>query len=270
MTAGWVKKSVSAVAAAMTMCGVAQAEPAQALDRISVWIGGSVLDTRADLDATHTSVGSLSKIDLGKGSQTVGHARLDLLVFDSQGFSFDYYSLGRSKNHSRSGMFEYDGDIYDLQAGLHSDFDVSLGSAAYHWWFGSNADVFGVGVGAAFYRAELQLDGTAIINGMPPVSEHTSWSGTAVAPTLTLAYKHAFSDSLRLYVDAGGVKKNGGSLSGHLYDIRAGVEWFPFNNFGFAVEYGKTAVSLYRERISSSAALDIDFHGPSLFARMRF
>lgn len=269
MTAGWVKKSVSAVAAAMTMCGVAQAEPAQALDRISVWIGGSVLDTRADLDATRNSVGSLSKLDLGKGSQTVGHARLDLLVFDTQGFSFDYYKLGKAKNRTHAGVFEYDGDIYDLQSGLRSDFDVSLGSAAYHWWFGSDADVFGVGVGAAFYRAQIQLDGSAVINGTP-VAADTHWSGTAVAPTLTLAYKHAFSDSLRLYVDAGGVKKNGGSLSGHLYDIRAGVEWFPIRNVGLAVEYGKTAVSLYRERISSSAALDLDFHGPSVFARMRF
>ncbi len=48
------------------------------------------------------------------------------------------------------------------------------------------------------------------------------------------------------------------------------MEWIPLSNVGLALEYGKTEVSLYRERISSSAALDIDFHGPSLFARLRF
>lgn len=264
-----VLTSCAAAGLALFLCGTAYAEQSPALDRISVWIGGSNLETKADLDVTHAAVGSLDKLDLARGNQSVAHARLDLLVFDSQGFSFDYYTLGRSKQRSHSGSFEYDGDIYDLDAGLHSDFDVSLGSAAYHWWFGSDRDVFGVGVGAAFYRAKVQLDGSATVNGQP-VAAAAHWSGTAIAPTLTLAYKHAFSDSLRLYVDAGGVKKNGGSLSGHLYDIRAGVEWFPLSNVGLALEYGKTEVSLYRERISSSAALDIDFHGPSLFARFRF
>lgn len=256
-------------ALAIACCGVAHAAPSPALDRISVWLGGSNFDTSATLESTTTSAGSIGKLDLGKGNQSVARARLDLLVFDSQGFSFDYYGLSRTKRRSFDGTFEYDDVPFDLTADLRSDFDIDLGSASYHWWFGSGSDVFGFGLGAAYYRAKLGLQG--VVSGAgEQVSAEAKWSDDAVAPVVTIAYKHAFSDALRFYADANGLKKNGGKLSGHLYNVRAGLEWFPWTNVGIGAEYGKSKVSLQRDRSASSSALDIDFHGPSLFARLRF
>lgn len=268
MSANSCSKILFGMGMAVACIGAAHAQ-SPALDRISIWVGGSDLSTKATLGATSNSAGSLGELDLGKGDQTVGRARLDLLLFESQGFSFDYYSLSRTKNRSYGGVFEYDGVPFDLEANLRSDFDIDLGSAAWHWWFGSGNDVFGFGLGAAWYRAGLRLDGSLMAEG-EPITASTRWSEDAVAPVVTFAYKHAFSDSLRFYADANGLKKNGGKLSGHLYNLHAGVEWFPWTHVGLGVEYGKSKLSLHRDGSSTSSSLDIDFHGPALFARLRF
>jgi hypothetical protein len=254
---------------ALAACGFAQAQPSPALDRISFWIGGSNLDTDATLEASSFDPPEHGKLDLGRGNQSITRARLDLLLFDSQGFTFDFYSLSRSKDRRYDGQFRFQGIPFDLAANLRTDFEVDLGSAAWRWWFGSGADVFGIGLGGAYYRVKLDLQGTAHIDEQS-VSAHERWSDTAVAPVVTLAYKHAFSDSLRLYMDANGLKKNGGPLNGHIYDVRAGLEWFPWAHLGLSAEYGKSKLSLRREREQYSAAFNSDFHGPSVFARLRF
>ncbi len=251
-------------------CGLASAEHSRALDRVSVWLGGTNVDASADLENNYAETGSLGKLDLGKGNQSLARARVDFLLFESQGFSVDYYSFSRSKDRVSSGQFDYEGVPFDLTANLRSDFDLDLGSATYHWWFGSGDDVFGVGIGAAYYRAKLSLVGSLAVDGGTPVTAQARWSDSAVAPVLTLGYRHAFSDSVRLYATASGVRKNGGDLSGHIYEARLGVEWFPWQNFGVAAEYGTNDLSIHRNRQSSSSTLETDFHGPSLFARLRF
>lgn len=247
------------------------ADPSPALDRISIWLGGSYLNTDVQLEAGNRS-GDIStgKLDLGGGNESVARARLDLLLFDTQGFSFDYYSLSHSETRTLNEQFNFQGVPFDVNAKLRGKFDFDIGSASYHWWFGGGNDVFGVGLGAAYYRAKLGLRGDLSADGQS-TSASASWDEDAVAPMVTLAYKHAFSDSFRFYIDASGVKKSGGgSLSGHIYDARLGIEWFPWHNVGLGAEYGKTEISLDHKRGGYKANLDIDLDGPSLFARMRF
>ncbi|MBO9664989.1 hypothetical protein [Dokdonella sp.] len=249
---------------------VALADPSPALDRVSVWLGGSYLNTDVQLEASNRS-GDLStgKLDLGGGHETAARARLDLLLFDTQGFTFDYYTLSHSETRTLNEQFDFQGVPFDVNARLRGKFDFDIGSASYHWWFGSGNDVFGLGLGAAYYRAKLGLKGDVFADGQS-ASARASWDEDAVAPMVTLAYKHAFSDSFRFYVDASGVKKSGGKLSGHIYDGRVGVEWFPWHNVGLGAEYSKTEISLDHKRSAYKANLDIDLDGPSLFARMRF
>lgn len=246
------------------------AEPSPALDRISVWLGGSYLNTDVQLEASDRSGDfSTGKLDLGGGDEKVARARLDLLLFDTQGFTFDYYSLSHSETRTLHEGFDFQGVPFDVNARLRGKFNFDIGSASYHWWFGDANDVFGIGLGAAYYRAKLGLKGDVSADGQT-TSARVSWDEDAVAPMLTLAYKHAFSDSFRFYIDASGVKKSSGTLSGHIYDGRVGVEWFPWRNLGIGAEYGKTEISLDHERSAYKANLDIDLDGPSLFARMRF
>jgi len=245
-------------------------DSAQALDRVSIWLGGYYPDTTFDIRAQANAQPELDgRLRIDAGRETVGRARLDFLVFDSQGFTLDYYTLDRTRSEHLARRFDYDGTPFQVDTDLEAEVKFSAGSAAWHWWFGSDTDVFGVGLGAAYYKVELGLDGSADVNGQSAAAS-AHWRDDAVAPLLTLGLKHAFSDSLRVYATASGVRKNGGVLAGHIVDGRVGVEWFPWHNVGLGAEYGRTRIDLKRDAERYNARLDIDLEGPSLFARLRF
>lgn len=245
-------------------------DSAQALDRVSLWIGGYYPDTSFDIRAQASALPDLTgRLHVDAGREMVGRARLDFLVFDSQGFTLDYYTLDRTRSQHLARDFDYGGVPFQVDTDLQAQVKFSAGSAAWHWWFGSDADVFGIGLGGAYYKVELGLDGSATVNGQSAAAS-ARWSDSAVAPLLTLGFKHAFSDSLRLYATASGVRKNGGALDGHIVDGRVGVEWFPWHNLGLGAEYGSTRIHLKRHAEQYDANLDVDLDGPALFARLRF
>ena len=246
------------------------AEDSLALDPVSISIGGYYANTEVNVDAkTHDPDISTGKVQLEEGDDTVGRARLDVLLFGTQGLQFDYYTLSHSSTQTLLAPFTYLGVPFEANTSLRGKFEFAAGTAAYHWWFGDATDAFGVGLGGAYYRAKLKLEGTVALNDQT-ASGSQKWDEDAVAPLLTIAWRHAFNDSLRFYIEGSGIWKSGGNLSGHLYDGRAGVEWFPWHNVGLAAEYGETRLKLDREGDAYDANLDIKLHGPSLFARFRF
>ena len=231
-------------------------------------LGGYSLDTTVAINASAGNI-STGKVNLESGREDVARARVDFLFLGSQGFSFDYYSLGHTTTQTLNRPFIYEGLPFQLDSTLRGKLDLDAGSASYHWWFGSTNDVVGLGIGGTYYKVKLGLDGTVTLNGTSAEGS-TSWEDDAVAPLITVAYKHAFSDSFRAYIDASGVKKDGGRLGGHIYDGRVGIEWFPWQNFGVGAEYGMTRIHLDHDGDSYNANLDIKLDGPSLFARARF
>ena len=262
-----------AIAAAMLLAAVPIAmadDVSPALDRVSLWLGGYSLDTEIALDARNTAGNvSTGKVNLDSGNETVGRARLDFLFLDSQGFTLDYYTLDRASTQVLNKPFTYAGLPFQLDSTLHGKIDLAAGSVSYHWWFGSDTDVIGVGLGGTYYRLKVGIAGTVALNDIS-VQGSATWQDDAIAPLITVAYKHAFSNSLRVYADASGVRKNGGKLAGHIDDGRVGIEWFPWQNFGLSAEYGVTHIHLDHDGESYIADLNVKFSGPSLFARVRF
>jgi hypothetical protein len=240
------------------------------LDPVSIWIGGYYANTDTSLSAK-TRDGNIDtgKLHLETGDDTVGRARLDVLLFGNQGLQFDYYTLDHSTTQTLTQPFSYQGIPFELNTTLRGKLEFGAGSASYHWWFQTDNDAFGVGLGGAYLRAKLKVSGTVSLDGQSAAAS-AAWDEDAVAPVVTLAYKHAFNDAFRFYLDGQGIYKNGGALSGRIYDGRAGFEWFPWHNVGLAAEYGYSRIKLDREASSYDANLDIKLHGPSLFARFRF
>jgi hypothetical protein len=250
------------------------ADSSPALDRFDLSLGGYYADTSTTLGAGDKSgmlTGNVNlEHDLGfEEHKTVPRVKLDFLIGDHQGFSFDYFSIDRSRTKTLSDDISYGGNDYDASASVRGKLDFDFGSAAYRWWFGSGNDVFGLGIGAAYYRVGAGISGIATLNG-ESAQASTSYSETAGAPLLQLGWRHAFSDSLRVYFDASGVKKNGGNLNGHIYNAALGVEWYPWKNLGFGAEYAYTRIDLNDERDYYNANLDLKLHGPSAFVKFRF
>ncbi|WP_426701599.1 hypothetical protein ACPPVV_00870 [Rhodanobacter sp. Col0626] len=251
------------------------AQQSPALDRVSIWLGGYSANTDTTIGASDKS-GQLNgdfnlEKDLGfSDRKNVPRARLDFLIGDSQGFSLDYYSVNRMRSKTLSSGISYAGNDYSASATVKGKLDFDFGSAAYRWWFGQGNDVFGLGLGGAYYRVHAGISGEASVNGQSVGQVSSSSEESAWAPMLQLGWRHAFNDQWRMYLDAAGVKKNGGPLNGHIYNAALGVEWFPWKNVGFGAEYGYSRIELHQRKRNYNANLDMKLDGPSLFVRFRF
>jgi len=250
------------------------AEKSPALDRVSIWLGGYYTTNDTTIGASDPSGQFYGNINLEKDlsfdkHKTEPRARLDFLIGDHQGFSFDYYSLNREHSRSISDSLTYGGNVYNASAKVNGKLNFDFGSAAYRWWFGEGNDVFGLGIGAAYYRVDAHVSGMASLNGQS-VQASSDYSDSAWAPQLQVGWRHAFNDQWRMYFDASGVKKNGGNLNGKIYNAALGMEWFPWQNVGLGAEYSYGRIKLNDNQSHYLANLDMKVNGPSLFLRMRF
>lgn len=255
--------------------GVAAAiQPPSPLDRVSLWLGGyfSTSDTSLGVRGAGRFAGIGGKLgfedDLGFRKHTLDpRAHLDFLLGDSQGFSFDYYRIHRD----RSVGYEQPIPVLDTDVGARvaGTLDYDFGAASYRWWFGRAGDAFGIGLGAARYELDFTVDAAAHA-GDHAASFSGRYREMAWAPMLTLAWRHAFDPHWRMYMDLAGVRKNGGRLSGHSWNAALGVEWFPWQHLGFALEYSAARLHLDRHYHQGVATLDLDSDGPTLYLRARF
>ena len=245
-----------------------------ALDRVSIWVGGYYAKTDTNIGANSKDQQLRGHVNLEDAlgfndHKTVPRARLDLLLGEHQGLSFDYYTIDRSRSRTLTENINYGGEDFLASARVKGKLDFDFGSAAYRWWFGTGSDVFGVGLGAAYYGVHARISGEASVNGQSAQAS-ASTSDDAWAPLLQLGWRHAFSDNLRMYLDASGVKKNGSNLGGHIYNAAIGLEWFPWQNIGFGAEYNYTRIKLHQDHRNFDDNLDMKLNGPSAYVRFRF
>lgn len=267
--------SLLATAVALGVASTAaSAQQSPALDRVSLWLGGyySNNDTTLTAQGRNAFSGLDGRLnfenDLGLKKQSLDpRVRADFLLGDSQGFSFDYYQIHRSRTA------DYNQPIpvlnTDVGAHLKGIADYDFGSASYKWWFGHQNDVFGVGVGAAYYKVDFRVNGTAYVGDLSG-SASAGYDKSEWAPMLSLGWRHAFNDQWRMYADVSGVKKNGGDLSGHIWNGSLGVEWFPWQHLGLALEYSASHLYLKKRYEDANAKLDLQSDGPALYLRARF
>jgi hypothetical protein len=250
-----------------------------ALDRFSLWLGAYEAHTSTTVSAGLNDPAVKGRLnlqhDLGFPShQVVPRVRLDFLLGESQGFSFDYYRIDQSRTHALDTAIGFNGDTFGASASVTGRVNFDFGSAAYKWWFGHQDDVFGIGVGAAYYKVHAGISGQATVYG-PAIGQASTYTSayttnTAWAPELQLGWRHAFTNNLRMYVNASGVKKNGSHLGGHIYDAALGLEWFPLRHLGFGVEYDYTRIHVRQGHRTYNDDLALRMDGPSAFLRVRF
>jgi hypothetical protein len=250
----------------------AWAEPSPALDRASISVGAFHAEPtfKAGVDTPYGRVETPAR---DHSDVTIPRVRADFLLFDSQGISFDYYRYDRSYNLGVAGGSTINGQPVTGSAAFNSDIKIDLARLSYKWWLGQGNSVFGIGLGGAYYRADISgnIRGTVSTPGQTFTDGASDrYTDDAVAPLIELGWRHAFTPNVRMYVEASGVKKNGGRLEGHIYNGNIGLEWFPWKNLGLVADYGVSRVKLERNGGSSNADLDVRFRGPSLFVKARF
>jgi hypothetical protein len=253
----------------------AVAAPAAPLERFSISAGAFSTKPEIMVDAD-TSFGRIESGRQKGDRATLPRVKAELLLGDRQSIALDFLRYNKPYHPTLSGNTVIEGETVSGTATFDGDLRLDLSKAAYKWWFGEQNDVFGIGVGAAYYRAKVggtatgQVQGT--VNGVPvtrTLSGTDSTSDSAYAPVLDLAWRHAFSPDVRMFVDASGIKKKGGRINGHIYSGAVGVEWFMAKNVGLALDYGIQKIDLHRDSDRDSQ-LRIKLAGPSAYLKVRF
>ncbi len=244
------------------------ADPPPALDRLNLSVGGYYVDPTFNIRA-NTQFGSAETGDIERNRTTLPRVRAELLLGDSHGLSFDYFRYRNDYTYNTSRTFNVGGMPAVLAGDANANLEVDFASLAYKWWLGTGNDVFGIGLGAGYYRAHYDIQANGVFNGTSG-SLNQSDTEKTFAPLLELGWKHAFSKDLRIYAEASGVKKNWGSVTGHIYGAALGVEWYPLKNIGVGADYGITRIHINRDGGNSQAAFDVKLTGPSAYLKMRF
>lgn len=247
--------------------GAALADPSPALDRFSVSGGAFYAEPRIKVGAD-TSYGRIDTPDDKQGRTAIPRVKADLLVGDKHGFSFDYYRYDKTYMPAVAGNGIVNGLPMSGNANVNADLRLDLAKLAYKWWIGSGNDVFGIGAGAAYYHATIDGNARGTLNGITGTA-NGSVGESAYAPLLELGWRHAFTPDLRMYAEASGIRKNGGTINGHIYGGNLGVEWFPWKNVGLVADYGVSKIKLKRDS-ERSADLNIRLTGPSAYVKVRF
>ena len=250
-----------------TAAATARAEPSPTLDRVSISVGAFSADPRINIGAD-TQFGRIDAPESKQSHTTIPRIKADVLIGDRHGLAFDYYRYDKSYTPSLTGETIINGQPVTGTATANADLKLDLAKLAYKWWLGSGNDTFGIGLGAAYYHANLNGTATGVVNG-ETATARDSISEHAFAPLLEVGWRHAFTPDLRMYVEASGIKKNGGRINGHIYGGNVGVEWFPFKNIGFVADYGISKIKLQRDS-ERNADLNIRLTGPSAYVKVRF
>ncbi|MGK5076557.1 hypothetical protein [Janthinobacterium sp. ZB1P44] len=250
-----------------TAAATARAEPSPALDRVSISVGAFSADPRINIGAD-TQFGRIDAPESKQSHTTIPRIKADLLIGDRHGLAFDYYRYDKSYTPSLTGETIINGQPVTGTATANADLKLDLAKLAYKWWLGSGNDTLGIGLGAAYYHANLNGTATGVVNG-ETATARDSIGEHAFAPLLEVGWRHAFTPDLRMYAEASGIKKNGGRINGHIYGGNVGVEWFPFKNIGFVADYGISKIKLHRDS-ERDADLNIRLTGPSAYVKVRF
>ena len=263
------------VLAAMAAAPVAQAEKPMALDRIYFYAGAYQADSDADarIDGANGVVGTDVNFEDDFGltkNRGVARARFGFLIGDSQGIEVDGYRFHRDARKVLDRTINYDGSTFDIDADVRGELDLDFASVAWRWWVpAGDRDVWGIGLGGAYYRAAGKVSGEASLNGNTQLVS-LSDSASAWAPLVELGWRHAFSENARLYADIAGVSKNNGSIKGHIYTMSLGFEYYPWEHVGLGVEYGAQRIKIEADKRSFDGELNVRLQGPSVCLRARY
>jgi hypothetical protein len=254
-------------------CGLAQAQQSPALDRMSITAGAFYAEPKIHLGGD-TRYGRVDTPDEKIDDETLPRVKAEMLIGDRHGIAFDYFRFDKDYSGAASGNTVYEGRPVSGDITADANLRIEMARLSYKYWLGQDRNAFGIGIGAAYLRARISGSAVAKLSAAAPV-ENYNWSGSdsasdsVWAPTVDLAWRHALNDKVRLYAEASGIKRNGGTVEGHVYNAAAGVEWMATPNVSLVADYGIQKIDLHRNG-GSNADLDLKLTGPSAFVKVRF
>ena len=270
----------AAVLASLGFAANASASDAPMLDTFSVNAGVFANNLDADLRVNGNS-GRGTTIDLKRdlgvgGSRSLPFFSMTWRPFERHEFGVAYYQDDVSRTRTASRDITIRDNTYtagtDISAKLNLE---SYGLGYRYWaWIGDQA-AFGVGCGLEAYSFDLKLRGTAVVTG-PDGSQSVVADAQAKAstdipdPYIGFSYRYQLTDWARLAGDAGAFKANVGDIDATLYNMRFGLELYPWQNFGIVTQYSYNKIDADVSKTNFNGNATFRFSGVQVLFKFRY
>ena len=129
--------------------------------------------------------------------------------------------------------------IYELGATIKAEYHLDAYEANYTWWAASHENwALGPRVGLIWYRFDLGIDLVLDANGNPVVgSIGDDASADLPVPTIGANWRWTPAQDWRISAEAGYFTADINDIDGDVTYGRVGVEWYPWERFGFGLDY---------------------------------
>ncbi len=253
--------------------------PAQAvepLDTFSVKIGGyaSRFDTTLSIDGDGregTDIELDRDLDLDQDS-TIGLVGISWRPFEHHEFGLNYYQDDVSATKVLERDIVFDGVTYETSATVKAERNLDIYEVYYVWWAASHENwALGPRLGVVWYRLDLGIDLTADANGNAVgAGFDREADGDVPAPAIGGGWRWTPSDNWRISADLGYFSANINDVDASVTYARAGVEWFPWENWGFWADITANRIDGELKKDDFRGNLDFSEEGVRLGAIYRF
>jgi len=272
-----VRRSAAVLAlscvSAMWMQPAAAVEP---LDTFSVRVGSFAnrFNTTVRVDG---ELSDGTTIDLGNdlgldNDNTIGLIGLTWRPFDHHEFGFAYYRDDVSGEKTLTRDIVFDDVTYEANARIGAERKFDIYELSYIWWAADHEKwAMGPRLGVVWYKTTLGIDLQVDANGNAAgASFDRSVSGDLPAPAIGGGWRYTPSENWRLSADVGFFKANINDVDANVTYGRFGVEWYPWEHFGFWSDITANKVSAELKKNSFNGDMDFRQEGIRIGATYRF
>ncbi|HEY5804096.1 MAG TPA: hypothetical protein VIT90_10435 [Lysobacter sp.] len=246
------------------------------LDTFSFRIAGYIsrVDTQVTADGeTQRGTQVDLKRDLGlDGDSTIGLVAATWRPFENHEFGLSYYQDSFDATRTLSRDIDFDGTTYPATATVRSEFNFDAYELNYNWWVANNETwALGPRLGLIWYSVELDLRLQVAAGGNQGGSGvNSNVSADVPAPTLGASWRWTPAKDWRIYAEAGYFTANINDIDANVTVARGGVEWFPWERFGFMLDYNYNKIDADADASRFDGSLEFEDSGIRLGGVYRF
>lgn len=224
------------------------------VDRYNIWIAGYLTKFDTDVRADgETSTGT--PIDLEQDlslepSDLVATIAGNWRPFERHQFGLSYYQDNSSSTRQIQRSFVFQGQTYDALSTVKASMSTDIFAFQYTWWAALKDNwALGPQFGLIWYRFKLGIDLQLDVNGGQASGTR---EGTAKAnlpsPSLGFGWSWTPHDQWRLSTEAGYFAINVDPIDARVVYGRVAVEWFPWEQAGFRLDYTANDIEAKSDR----------------------
>jgi len=236
------------------LAAATRAPAVEPVDQYNIWIAGYLtrFDTkvRADGESTTGTPVDLEQDLSLEPSNVVATIGGNWRPWEHHQFGLSYYSDNSSSTRQIQRSFQFEGQTYDANATVKARLRSDIVSFQYTWWAAMRENwALGPQFGLIWYRFKLGLDMQLDVNGNDASgTREASVTANLPSPSLGVSWSWTPGEDWRVGVDGGYFAIEVDPIDARVLYGRAAVEWFPWENAGFRLDYTANDIEAKSDR----------------------